>query len=399
MHLDLDKETAKTMQTPLILNPANALQHTPPATRQESDAKPASQFHQVLAQQIKDRPKGAENQQQVHGKDNAASSKPAPNSSKAIAKSSGDKEKPHEATDDSDEKTDSLPAAPAELMALVAQAAQFGQDAAKIARSETSPSEQTDAVVGADNVATMSAKKIDTIGTLEQIAATVEQKDNSNLESAVSQNAKQDDLLSATAQEAASELFATGGKKQEVLSELPTSANAPEVLSNLAAAPTHQNPLDTLQSLGAGRPTEKLSPHVGTPAWDQALGQKIVWMVSGSQQSASLTLNPPDLGPLQVVLNVSNEQANATFIAAQPEVRQAIEAALPKLREMMGEAGIQLGQTNINAGSGSQQDSSSEQNRPSPSSFAHGKSPVDTPAVTGGSPGTKTRQGLVNTFA
>jgi flagellar hook-length control protein FliK len=399
VHLDLDKETAKTMQTPLILTPANALPHTPPATKQGTDTKPASQFHQVLSQQIKDRPKGAENQQQAHGRENAASSKSASNSNKAVAKSTGEKEKSDEATDDSDDKTESLPAAPTELMALVAQAAQFGQDAAKTARSETSPSEQTDAVIGASDAATKSTKKIDTIGTLNQLGTTVAQEDNSNIKSAVSQNAKQNNLLSATAQEASSELFAIGSKKQEVLSELPASANAPEVLSNLAAAPTHQNPLDALQSLGAGRPTEKLSPHVGTPAWDQALGQKIVWMVAGSQQSASLTLNPPDLGPLQVVLNVSNEQASATFISAQPEVRQAIEAALPKLREMMGEAGIQLGQTNINAGSGSQQDSSGEQNRPSPSSFAHGKSLVDTPTTTAVPSGTKTRQGLVNTFA
>lgn len=398
MHLDLDKETAKTMQTPLILNPANALPHTPPATKQGTDAKPASQFHQVLSQQIKDRPKGAENQQQVHGRDNAASPKPASNSNKTVAKSSGDKEKPHEATDDSDEKTESLPAAPADLMALVAQAAQFGQDAAKTARSETSPSEQTDIAIGAGDAATKSAKPIDTVDTLERLATTMVQENNSSIESAVNQNSKQNDLLNATAQETSPELFAME-KKQEILSDLPTSAKAPEVLSNLAVAPAHQNPLDTLQSLGAGRPTEKLSPHVGTPAWDQALGQKIIWMVGGSQQSASLTLNPPDLGPLQVVLNVSNEQASATFISAQPEVRQAIEAALPKLREMMGEAGIQLGQTNINAGSGSQQDPSGEQNRPSPSSFAHGKSPVDTPATTAVPSGTKTRQGLVNTFA
>lgn len=93
-----------------------------------------------------------------------------------------------------------------------------------------------------------------------------------------------------------------------------------------------------------------LSPQIGTPAWDRALGQKIVWMVAGDQQSASLTLNPPDLGPLQVVLNVSNSTADATFIAAHPEARHALEQAIPKLREMMNEAGIQLGQANVNTG-------------------------------------------------
>jgi len=95
---------------------------------------------------------------------------------------------------------------------------------------------------------------------------------------------------------------------------------------------------------------EHIAPRVGTPAWDNAIGQKIVWMVGGGEQSATLTLNPPDLGPLQVVLNVSNTTATAAFTAAQPEVRQALENAMPKLRDMLGDAGIQLGQATVDSG-------------------------------------------------
>jgi flagellar hook-length control protein FliK len=73
-------------------------------------------------------------------------------------------------------------------------------------------------------------------------------------------------------------------------------------------------------------------------------------MAQGGEQSASLTMNPPDLGPMQVVLSVSNNQATVEFMAAQPEVRQALEAALPRLRDMMSESGIQLGQANVSAG-------------------------------------------------
>ena len=111
-----------------------------------------------------------------------------------------------------------------------------------------------------------------------------------------------------------------------------------------------------------GQPaTDTLAPHVGTTAWDNALGQKVVWMAAGAQQSASLTLNPPELGPLQVVINVNNTHAEATFTAAQPEVRQALEAALPRLKEMLSEAGISLGQTSVNAGSPNQQGAAGQQ--------------------------------------
>jgi len=103
-----------------------------------------------------------------------------------------------------------------------------------------------------------------------------------------------------------------------------------------------------------------LQARVGSQAWDQQLGQKVVWMVAGGEQSASLTLNPPDLGPMQVVLNISNEQATASFTSAQPEVRQALEAALPKLREMMSEAGISLGNATVSAGTQDQRDSAAQ---------------------------------------
>jgi flagellar hook-length control protein FliK len=39
-----------------------------------------------------------------------------------------------------------------------------------------------------------------------------------------------------------------------------------------------------------------------------------------------------------------------TFSANQEEVRQALEDALPRLREMMSESGIALGNATVNAG-------------------------------------------------
>ena len=144
-----------------------------------------------------------------------------------------------------------------------------------------------------------------------------------------------------------------------------------------------------------------LAPPVGGKGWDQALGQKIVWMVGGEHQSASLTLNPPDLGPLQVTLNVSNSQATASFTAAQPEVRHALEAAMPKLREMLGEAGIQLGQANVNAGTPNNQQNEFEQPQPSSrhNTAAAGNENIDTPMRVVRSQTIVSGQGLVDTFA
>lgn len=158
-----------------------------------------------------------------------------------------------------------------------------------------------------------------------------------------------------------------------------------------AAAPTAAETGPVTSQAG----TPNLSPKVGSSAWGEALGEKIVWMASGRQQSASLTLNPPNLGPLQVVLNVSSDQATANFYAAQPEVRQAIEAALPRLREMMGDAGIQLGQASVSADTPGQDPASGKQDRSAPP----GGALAEADAPTAATPAPRMGRGLVDTFA
>jgi flagellar hook-length control protein FliK len=99
----------------------------------------------------------------------------------------------------------------------------------------------------------------------------------------------------------------------------------------------------------AAVPTDRIPARVGTPAWDNQVSQRIVYMV-GKEQAATLTLNPPDLGPVQVVLNVGNDGASIAFSSSELEVRQALENALPRLREMMSESGIALGNATVDAG-------------------------------------------------
>ena len=67
----------------------------------------------------------------------------------------------------------------------------------------------------------------------------------------------------------------------------------------------------------------------------------------GTIRHAELRLDPPDLGPLRVSLNLSGDQATAVFVSAHPAVRAAVEAALPQLQQALADAGIQLGNTSV----------------------------------------------------
>lgn len=112
-----------------------------------------------------------------------------------------------------------------------------------------------------------------------------------------------------------------------------------------AAAKPLSQPIPTIEQAGFN-PLINIAP--GKPGWSEAIGQKVVWMVGAGEQSATLTLNPKDLGPLQVIIQVNNEKADATFISENPEVRKALEEGMSGLRQSMGQAGVELGQANVN---------------------------------------------------
>ena len=179
------------------------------------------------------------------------------------------------------------------------------------------------------------------------------------------------------------------------------SMKAGEQLSDLMANPAMRSAPQAQVEVStplSGAAANRLAPSIGTTAWGQALGEKIVWMAAGAQQTASLTLNPPDLGPLKIVLNISNDQATASFFSAQPDVRQALEAAFPRLREMMNEAGIQLGQATVSSDTPQQQASDQRSQRLTPP-FSGGDEPFPAGLQAVQSPVPRSGRGLVDTFA
>lgn len=227
---------------------------------------------------------------------------------------------------------------------------------------------------------------------------------------------------SRTDQAAATPAAQETGKFDARLAQAENNRPVPELAAQKAAsemaAPRAlqdaQQPVTSAFNIGAASPTQlqgaqpqsaqaaaasTLAPQVGSPGWDQALGQRVVWMVRGEQQSASLTLNPPDLGPLQVELKVANSQATANFTAAQPEVRQALEAAMPRLREMLNEAGIQLGQASVSAGTPNNQQGTFEQSQQASRPSGARNDDADAPAQISRSQPISAGQGLVDTFA
>ncbi len=154
-------------------------------------------------------------------------------------------------------------------------------------------------------------------------------------------------------------------KKDAVFASMMATMNATQTNKNsaadekaiaLAAAPQpNAAALASMQPNNAALAPAIVVPTlvtINTPVthekWGDEFNQKITWLTTQKEQSAELHLNPPQLGPMDVVLKVSGDQATAMFSSPHAAVREAIEQALPKLREMMADNGIMLGNASVN---------------------------------------------------
>lgn len=135
------------------------------------------------------------------------------------------------------------------------------------------------------------------------------------------------------------------------------SASLPQAItpSGLSAV------MPNMQSHNATGTTQTITTPLGSNAWTEEFTQKISWMYTQRNQVAELHLNPPDLGPLDVVLKISGNQATVLFTSPHGAVRDAVENALPKLREVLADNGIMLG--NATVSDQSRQDRSADGNQ------------------------------------
>ena len=138
-----------------------------------------------------------------------------------------------------------------------------------------------------------------------------------------------------------------------------TSALVPDGKTLAAAQAGDADPLHALTNLGlphigqrgAGVAQGGLQLPVATPAgreaWAEDVGNQVRWMLGRAESKAELVLTPPNMGKLEVSITLNGDQTTAQFVASSQAARDALEQALPRLREILQQAGISLGQTNV----------------------------------------------------
>lgn len=87
--------------------------------------------------------------------------------------------------------------------------------------------------------------------------------------------------------------------------------------------------------------------HIDSPAWSKDFGQHVIRLAVDGQPAAEIHLNPPDLGPIRVTIEIKGQEALLQFVAEHPQTREALESALPRLREMFAAGSLTITSANV----------------------------------------------------
>jgi flagellar hook-length control protein FliK len=119
---------------------------------------------------------------------------------------------------------------------------------------------------------------------------------------------------------------------------------APTLNTMTSASPVSSNGLARTATVN---PLEAPMPDLHSEHFDEAVGTRLSWMADQKIGHAHIKVSPGELGMIEVRLRMDGDRIHADFSSAQPEVRQALEGSLARLREMLGEHGFQLAHADV----------------------------------------------------
>lgn len=145
--------------------------------------------------------------------------------------------------------------------------------------------------------------------------------------------------------------LASKSAAERLLGELTAGEPASEVIESDIASFAPTAPEAASASHRAAHADASLSrpvqAPVGSEAWSDEIATRLTLMTEQGKQAASLRLSPEHLGPLEVRISVSDDQASVWFGAAHADTRAAIEQALPRLRELFEAQGMSLADAGV----------------------------------------------------
>jgi len=129
-------------------------------------------------------------------------------------------------------------------------------------------------------------------------------------------------------------------RRTDIAGSLPTVAATENLAMGAGTVQVTRNP-----------PASALQASIDIPvlddAWNDAINERVLWLAGKSIKKAEIRLNPADMAQIRVEVTVADDAAKVSFSAHNALTRDAIESAIPRLREMLSENGLSLANTDV----------------------------------------------------
>ena len=78
------------------------------------------------------------------------------------------------------------------------------------------------------------------------------------------------------------------------------------------------------------------------------LAEKTGWIVEHKLDTAQIQHDPAELGPIAVKIHTHQDQVSVSFVVTNPQVRDAMDQTLQRLKELLNEQGVTLAHADVN---------------------------------------------------
>ena len=197
--------------------------------------------------------------------------------------------------------------------------------------------------VAAADVAEVSANQ------LQQVAAAA----NSAASSVASEQVM---LKAAMGAKAAASLL--GASSNSNSAGEPATAGESSFANQLAQAAGTQQSITGQPRADQAQASAQLPLQLNREMASDQMAERVQMMMSKNLKNIDIRLDPPELGRMQIRMNMNGDGATVHFTVANQQARDALEHSMPRLREMLAQQGVQLGDTSVQ-----QQSSGQQQNR------------------------------------
>ena len=177
-----------------------------------------------------------------------------------------------------------------------------------------------------------------------------------------------------------------------------SGSKSTEQVDGVKATPFQRSLEQVSRVAGSEKPSvANMQAPMQSREWAGEMAQRLVMMVSSKLNKAEIQLNPREMGTIDVKVSVKHDQANVIFSSHVAPTRDALEQAIPRLREMMEQNGVALGDVDVRDQDARESHEQGNQNQRQSARLAEAGAVIDESSE--GGTGSQLAIGLVDYYA